>query len=133
MRWLKAAALVAVLLAGPVSASAHHNEVKYVSVEELKAMIAKKQTVFVIDARGSDFDASSTKILGATHIPAGDIERRLKDIPRNKTVVTYCACSDDESAISAADKLMHRGYTKVKVLKGGWDAWNKAGGDVEPK
>lgn len=127
-----AIAILAVLLLGPASL-AYRGEVQYISVDELKAMIAKKQGVFVIDARGSDFDASSTKIKGAVHITAGDIEARLKDIPRNKTVVTYCACSDDGSAISAAEKLLQKGYPKVKVLKGGWDAWNKAGGAVEPK
>ena len=127
-----AIAALAVLLLGP-AASAYRSEVQYVSVEELKAMIAKKRAVFVIDARGSDFDSSSTKIKGAIHITASDIEGRLKDIPRNKTVVTYCACSDDGSAISAAEKLLQKGYPKVKVLKGGWDAWNKAGGPVEPK
>jgi 3-mercaptopyruvate sulfurtransferase SseA len=30
-------------------------------------------------------------------------------------------------------QLMAMGYPKVYALKGGWDAWKKAGYPVEPK
>jgi rhodanese-related sulfurtransferase len=32
-----------------------------------------------------------------------------------------------------AGKLIGRGFTKVYALKGGWNAWEKAGYPIEPK
>jgi rhodanese-related sulfurtransferase len=29
--------------------------------------------------------------------------------------------------------LINNGFTRVRALKGGWDAWVAAGGPVEPK
>lgn len=116
-----------------LAAFAEQPSISFLSVDELKELLRKKQQVFIIDARGADYDAGSTKIKGAVHIPPDEIEQRTKEIPRNKLVVAYCACPDDGGAISAAQTLMGLGYTRLKVLKGGWDAWNAAHGTVEPK
>ena len=52
------------------------------------------------------------------------------DLPRDKTLVLYCACKDHEDSVDMAEKLTHAGYTDVKVLKGGWFTWVDLGYDV---
>ena len=57
-----------------------------VTVEEFKALLAAGR-VYVLDVRyGID-----RKIKGAAHVPLGDLEARLADIPRDREVVTYCS------------------------------------------
>jgi rhodanese-related sulfurtransferase len=58
-----------------------------VSLEELKAMLAAKKPVLILDVRfGVD-----RKIKGATHIPLDYLESRLSEIPRDREIVTYCS------------------------------------------
>lgn len=104
-----------------------------ITVDELKAKLAKKEPVVIIDIRGSDYDASPTKIKGAIRIAPAELDARLKDLPRDKEIVTYCACSTDGGAIKARQTLLENGFKNVRALKGGWNAWNKAEGAVEPK
>jgi rhodanese-related sulfurtransferase len=104
-----------------------------ITVDELKAKLAKKEPVVVIDIRGSDYDASATKIKGAMRIAPAELESRLKDLPRDKEIVTYCACSTDGGALHARQVLLENGFKNVRALKGGWNAWNQAEGAVESK
>jgi rhodanese-related sulfurtransferase len=57
----------------------------------------------------------------------------LKDTPKDREIVTYCACPADESSISAAQTLQDAGFTRVRVLQGGWTEWLKVKGPVQPK
>ena len=66
-------------------------EIERITVEELKAKIAKNEPVTIIDSRSQgSYDGSNQKIKGAIRIPANEIESRLKEIPRDKEVVIYC-------------------------------------------
>ncbi len=64
-------------------------EVGRVSVDELILMLANKKPVVIIDVRG--LDSYTEKIKGALQIPLGEIEARMKEVPRNKEIITYCA------------------------------------------
>jgi rhodanese-related sulfurtransferase len=108
-------------------------EIQLISVNELKTAIAKNETVIILDVRGRDFDTSPTKIKGAIRVTPGELEAHLKDLPNDKVIVTYCACPTDGGSIKAAMELQARGYKKARVLKGGWNAWNQSGGQVEPR
>ncbi|HET8646077.1 MAG TPA: rhodanese-like domain-containing protein, partial [Vicinamibacteria bacterium] len=57
----------------------------------------------------------------------------LRDIPREREVVTYCACPADEASIRAAEVLLQAGFKRVRTLKGGWEAWLAAGGPIEER
>lgn len=66
-------------------------EIERITVDELKAKIAKNEPVTIIDSRSQgSYDGSNQKIKGALRIPMGDIESRLNEIPRDKEVVVYC-------------------------------------------
>ena len=57
-----------------------------VTLEEFKALRAAGK-VFVLDVRYQ----IDKKIKGAEHIPLGDVEARLADLPRDREIVTYCS------------------------------------------
>lgn len=62
-----------------------------ITVDALKAMLAKNRPVTIIDVRvGDTYDNSDSKIKGAIRIPPDEIEARLNEIPRNREIVTYC-------------------------------------------
>jgi len=80
------AALVLALAPVP-RAAAQGDGVPRITLAEFKALLASASPPYVIDVR-SGID---TKIRGAHHIPLGDIEARLAEIPRDRPIVTYCA------------------------------------------
>lgn len=57
-----------------------------VTVEEFKALHAAGK-VLVLDVR-YELDG---KIKGAVHVPLGELEARLAELPREREVVTYCS------------------------------------------
>jgi len=113
-------------------------DVHFVTAEELKAKISRNDPVAIIDVRAtSGLLESDNKIKGAVYVKLRRLRSRLgmpplKDVPRNREVVTYCACPNDEASIRAAQVLIEAGFTRVRVLKGGWVTWKKVNGQVEP-
>ena len=120
-------------------AQAQQPTVNTITAEELKTMMANNQPVTVIDVRSSESFANSTTTLkGSLHFKVRKLRDRLnfpplKDLPRNREIVTYCACPNDESSTSAAQILLAAGFTRVRVLKGGWNEWQRVKGPVQQR
>ena len=113
--------------------------VETITAEELKAKLAGNEPITIIDVRSPQgYAASTTTIKGAIHFKGRKIKSRLKyaplkDLPKDREIVTYCACPNDESSISAAQVLKESGFKRVRVLQGGWNGWLQAKGPVEPR
>ena len=113
------------------------SQIDFIAAEELKAQLAKKQPLTIIDVRsnyGSGND--ERKITGAIHVKLRRLRSRLafsplKEAPRDRDVVIYCACLNDEAAIRAAELLLDAGFKRVRVLKGGWMVWQKVNGQIK--
>ncbi len=60
-----------------------------ITAAELKALLDKNQAV-VIDVR-NEGSYSQGHIRGAKLIPATEILSRISELPRDKTIVTYCS------------------------------------------
>ena len=70
------------------------------------------------------------KIPGAVTISRGNLEKNVEaQVPREKTVVVYCA-NGNRSAF-AADTLRTMGYEHVRSLREGFSGWVAEGGEVE--
>jgi rhodanese-related sulfurtransferase len=123
---------------GRQSVRQNSSEIQFITADELKGKLAKNEPVVIIDVRAtSGLLDSDNKIKGAIHVKLRRLKSRLsfpplKDVPRNREVVTYCACPNDESAMRAAQVLSETGFSRVRVLKGGWVTWKKINGQVEP-
>lgn len=113
--------------------------VDMITADELKAKLAGNQPVTIIDVRSSEAFASATQtIKGSIHFKTRKLKSRLtfpplKDLPKDREIVTYCSCPKDESSIAAAQILQAGGFKRVRVLQGGWQEWMKANGPVEPR
>jgi len=127
------------LAAGLNDATKKPTAVDLITVEELKTKVTANEPVVIIDVRGSESYANSdSKIKGAIHVNLRRLKFRLgfaplKDVPKDREVVTYCACPSEESALKAAQVLLENGFKRVRALKGGWQEWQKAGGPTEPR
>lgn len=109
-------------------------QVEFVTVNELKKLIANNEPISIIDVRGqSAYVASDKRVKGALHVNSRKLEHRAKNLPRDREVVTYCSCRGDSTSIRAARRLLEIGFSRVRVLRGGWDAWVDSGGQVEPR
>ena len=108
--------------------------VEIITAEELKAKIAKNEPLAILDLRAESSYAQSDKMIkGSLHTKVRKVAIRLRDAPRDKEVITYCACPSDEAATIGARLLLANGFKRVRVLKGGWNAWLQAGGQVEAR
>ena len=126
----------------PTSAGAAVNQkvasqINFITAEELKAKLSKNVPVIIIDVRSADSLNADNKIKGAYYVKLRRLKYRLsfpplKDVPRDRNVVTYCACPNDEASVRAAQILRDSGFKNVQVLKGGWVVWKKANGQIEP-
>lgn len=113
--------------------------VEMISAEELKTKLTNNQPVTIIDVRSSEgYAAATTTVKGAIHFKLRKLKYRLaypplKDLPKDREIVTYCACPKDQSSIAAAQILQANGFKRVKVLQGGWQEWQRVSGPVEPR
>jgi rhodanese-related sulfurtransferase len=114
-------------------------DIETITAEELKAKVVKKEPVTIIDVRASDtYVSNENKIEGAIFVRFRRLRARLaqpplKDVPRDREIITYCACPNEETSIRAAQVFLDAGFQRVRVLKGGWQAWLKANGQVESR
>lgn len=99
-----------------------------VSVNELHAMMVRGEPLAIIDARLPGAQSSGGRIPGAR--TADEHLETLRSQP-SLEVVVYCACPNEVSAARVALKLRKAGFTKVRPLLGGIEAWRAAGFTVE--
>lgn len=105
---------------------------EFMSTEELNTRIEQGNTgdiVIVDTAPGLVFEEEH--IPGAVNFPWAPTLSLPITLPRNKTLVLYCACNDEEDSIDMAQKLAQFGYLNVKVLEGGWFEWLDKGYQTE--
>jgi rhodanese-related sulfurtransferase len=132
-------ALVVVGLTAIAARAQTDPAVQMISAEELKTKITANQPITLIDVRSADGYANSNSTMkGSIHFKVRKLKSRLafpplKDLPKDREIVTYCACPNDESSIAAAQILQAGGFKRVRVLQGGWQGWLKANGPVEPR
>lgn len=94
-----------------------------ISAREVKELIDQKTDFLLLDLRGYDEYEQMRLGMGETLIPLGQLRTRLNEMPddKNKLIVTYCKIS--LRGYEGALVLKANGFTNVKVLEGGLEAW----------
>lgn len=129
MRRAVAVVFVLALAAAAVSAQAVRN-VPRISIDELKPLMQSGQAL-VLDVRRPE-EFAKGHIPGAVNIDYTLVSAqgaRFKG--ESRTIVAYCACSNEMTAARAAVDLAQLGIPGAKALKGGWDEWVQRGESVE--
>lgn len=89
----------------------------------------KQGLVTVLDLRPQDeFEAGA--VPSAINIPLGDLERRLRELPRGQEVVAYCRGPYCVLSFEAVSLLREHGFT-ARRLEDGFPEWQAAGLPVD--
>ena len=104
-----------------------------ITVDELRNLIERKADPVIVDLRLSTDRAreGDRSIPGARTMELAEVDRHLAEFPKDREIVFFCDCPNEASAASAAKVLMDLGYTRVRPLLGGIDAWIAAGHSIE--
>jgi rhodanese-related sulfurtransferase len=62
-----------------------------VTAEEIRERLARKEQLAFVDARNPEaWSQSDEKLPGAIRIPADEVAKHVGDLPRDRTIITYC-------------------------------------------
>jgi glyoxylase-like metal-dependent hydrolase (beta-lactamase superfamily II)/rhodanese-related sulfurtransferase len=97
-----------------------------ITVEQLKAKLDKGEKPFILDVREpAEYKAAN---IGGTLIPLAEIPKRYGELDPKREIIVHCH-SGGRSA-RAVEFLYEKGFTHVKNLLGGIDAWSVK---IDPK
>ena len=83
---------------------------------------ANAQDVTILDVRTApEFEISA--IPGAVHLPLESLRDRIAEVPKNKTLVTYCKVG--KRGYLAERILRQHGFDDVRNLSGGYTTWKQ--------
>jgi rhodanese-related sulfurtransferase len=117
-RWL----LMATVLAAGV---AHADGVAEIDVAGAAQLIQDKK-VFVLDVREpSEYTAGH--IAGSVLIPLGQVNARVEELAKVKDQPMLVVCGSGVRSARAIQMLTKQGFSHMRNIKGGMDAWRKAG------
>jgi adenylyltransferase/sulfurtransferase len=88
---------------------------------ELKDRVDKGEKPFLLDVR-EPWEYALAKLDGSHLIPLGTLPQSLAKLDRNMEIVAYC--HHGMRSADAAGFLLQQGFTSVKNLIGGIDAWS---------
>lgn len=94
--------------------------------EEAFEMVRKGEAILV-DVR-DEASYIEAHLAGAILVPVLQVASQAEQLgARERTLITYCSCPNEETSIAAANELISRGVTDVLVLEGGMREWALAG------
>jgi membrane protein DedA with SNARE-associated domain/rhodanese-related sulfurtransferase len=103
-----------------------------IGAADLRALMDGGKRPVVVDVRSPGArDLDPRFIPGALAMGAAEVDGRLGELPADREIVFYCTCPNEASAAQVAKKLIGLGYTRVRPLHGGLDAWIAAGYEIE--
>ena len=94
-----------------------------------RLMDAGDRMFVVLDVRSRE-GYREGHIPGALHIPFEELPSRLKELPRQKEIISYCWDVTCILSTKASYILASKGFVARELL-GGIDAWRKAGFPIE--
>ncbi|NMF90691.1 VTT domain-containing protein [Aromatoleum petrolei] len=97
--------------------------IPHVTPSELIAAMASDEPPLFLDLRGAALIATRGAVEGARAAEIDKLLLAVGDWPRERPIVTMCACPGDATAVRAAHVLGELGYAAARPLRGGYEAW----------
>ncbi len=97
--------------------------VNSINAHEAQDKLNQKPAPVLLDVRQPE-EYKEQHIVGAKLIPLGELDRRMKELPKEREILVVC--HSGSRSIAAARKLNAAGYQPVNI-RGGLIAWNHAG------
>jgi rhodanese-related sulfurtransferase len=101
---------------------------KNISARDAKALLDSNKNIFLLDVRTPQ-EYSQGKLAGSVLIPIGEFERRIREVPKNKTIVVYCAVGSRSKPV--ANFLSQQGYKDVYNMTDGIVGWYRNGFPIQ--
>jgi rhodanese-related sulfurtransferase len=97
-----------------------------ITASEVREMLKAGQTPVIFDLRSNAaVEEDPVVIQGAIHVGIEEIESRLSELPKDRDIIVYCSCPNEVSSARLALRLKRKGFTRVRPLLGGIDAWRE--------
>lgn len=96
--------------------------VSYINFETLNKWIGSENTPIIIDVLSPE-SYNEAHIKGAINIPLSELEKRLGELDKEKTIVVYCASYFCRASTEAAKILYKHRFKDVHDYKGGIKEW----------
>ncbi len=93
-----------------------------ITVEELKQRLDKKMRLMLLDVRNPD-EFAICRIGDPKLIPLHELHQRYDEVPKGDPIVVYC--HHGVRSLRAVQLLEKSGFTDVKSLHGGINAWSE--------
>jgi len=105
-----------------------------ITVDDLYRLMQAHPPPLVIDVRSETARRLDPRwIRGALQMAPADVATHVMQLERDREVILYCTCPNEASAAQVAQVLISLGFTRVRPLLGGLDAWVAAGYPVDTK
>lgn len=91
-----------------------------ITVTELRALLAGNFQGLLIDVR-EPHEHAMASIEGSRLIPLGSLMQHIDSLPTDREILVHCKMG--MRSARAVEMLMDRGFTQVKNVTGGIDAW----------
>jgi rhodanese-related sulfurtransferase len=109
-------------------------EPKRITAEEVKKRLDAGEAITFLDSRADDsWRTAELQLPKSIRVPPDAVEAHLDQIPRRGLIVPYCTWPQEHSSARVAQMLLQRGWTNVRPLIGGFDAWRTADYPIEAK
>ncbi len=97
---------------------------KNILARDAKALLDTNKNIYLLDVRTPQ-EYSQGRLAGSVLIPIGELERRIGEVPKNKTIVVYCAVGSRSKPV--ANFLAQQGYKDVYNITDGIVGWYRNG------
>jgi rhodanese-related sulfurtransferase len=92
--------------------------------------LINRERAVIVDVCGPE-EFAAGHVGGAKNVPVAQLEQRLPEVVKNKTVPLILVCASGARANRALGVARKLGYEKAQVLAGGLKAWKDANLPVE--
>jgi rhodanese-related sulfurtransferase len=104
-----------------------------ITPDALYALLASNRDVVVFDVRQPlDLLGDSVIIPGAKWFAPQAVLDDPSLISENKDLIVYCTCPSDKTSLVVVRRALAKGFSQIRLLKGGLDSWRAKGYPVEP-
>ena len=101
---------------------------KNISAREAKTLLDGNKNIYLLDVRTPQ-EHSQGRLAGSVLIPIGEFERRIREVPKNKTIIVYCAVGSRSKPV--AGFLSQQGYKDVYHMTDGIVGWYRNGFPIQ--
>jgi len=103
-----------------------------ITVAELRQKLEAGENPVILDLRSNaELERDTSVIQGAVHLVLDEVEKRRHEFPHDRDIIVYCSCPNEATAARVALLLQRHGFTRVRPLLGGIDAWREQNYPVE--